>query len=181
MAYLLFQILLIILAVIAIYWELQLFVCDGAPFLVSSNETSDHAQTLLDIKPNENVYDLGCGNCKMLLRFRNKSPDANYIGIDQSPFAQIAAKLNIFVHKANKNVQIEKGDFMSINVSNADKIYLWLSPTIMPKLYAKFKKELKQGTKVVSCDFPFENEIPIEIVETNSKRMFGKRLYLYVF
>ena len=49
------------------------------------------------------------------------------------------------------------------------------------KTVYQIKKELKQGTKVVSCDFPFENEIPAKIVETNSKGMFGKRLYLYIF
>jgi len=181
MLYLSSQLLLAILVLLVIYWELLLFRAKGAPFITSPKSTRDNAFSLLKIDESSVVYDLGCGNAQTLVDFYRLVPEANYLGVDQSPFAYFASKINIFASQAGKNIRINQGDLIKTNLSKATHIYIWLSPQMMRHLLPKFKKELHKGTKVVSCDYPFLDTKPAKVFDCQTKGVFGKRLYLYRF
>ncbi len=68
------------------------------------------------------------------------------------------------------------------DISDATHIFVYLFPRIIDDLFAKFEKELKPGTRVVSCDFPFSKRQPNQIIELlATKHQLNKKLYIYDF
>lgn len=53
-------------------------------------------------------------------------------------------------------------NILSVNVSDADCIFLYLIPHMMKKLEEKFEKELKPGTKIVSYAFSLPHKTPVK-------------------
>lgn len=181
MAYLAVQIILIILILLVIFWEIELLRSKGAPFLVSSNRIIEKAFELLEIKDSDMVYDLGCGNCDTLIYFSKKVPLAKYIGIEKSFLAKFSAIINLQVNGSRNRVKLINTNFMDSDLSEATKIYMWLSTKVAFELSPKLKKELKPGTKVVCCNYPLTGVEPVKVAGVDKNGFFGKRLYLYEF
>ena len=47
-------------------------------------------------------------------------------------------------------------------------VTIYLLPSIMPKVEAKLRAELKPGTRVVVHDYPFPNWKPVKVIERES-------------
>ncbi|MEK7211069.1 MAG: hypothetical protein AAB731_00360, partial [Patescibacteria group bacterium] len=81
-----------------------------------------------------------------------------------------------------RNVKILRKNFFRADLSAATHIFTYLFPKPMNELLPKFKKELKPGARVVSCDFLFKEKEPAEIIELHrSKNQLARRLYVYEF
>src|ERR1035437_7676635 len=106
---------------------------------------------------NESVlYDLGCGDGRILFAAAKIYPKISCVGIKKAPFQFLWAKVHkFFTGKISKKISIIRGDMFEANVPPATHIFLYLFPELMDSLLPKFKKELKSGTRVVSCDFQF--------------------------
>lgn len=59
-------------------------------------------------------------------------------------------------------VRIIQGDAINVDVSDADAIVLYLTTSGNEKLKAKFEKELRPGTRVISHDFEFPGWKPFK-------------------
>ena len=52
----------------------------------------------------------------------------------------------------------------------------------MDSLLPKFEKELKPGTKVISCDFKFSKKEPTKVIHLKAnKSALNRTLYVYDF
>ena len=98
-----------------------------------------------DLKKNDIVYDLGCGDGKILLASAKHCRKATGIEID--PIRCFIAKIK--TRKMN-NVEIVRGNFFQQNLQDADVIFIFLRQETNDRLEGKFLKELKKGTKIVS-------------------------------
>ena len=138
----------------------------------------------LELKENSVVYDLGCGDGRVLFYLAKNNPKLKYIGIENSPFPFILSKvLSWWYKKINKiDVEIIRGDFFKIDLSNATHIFTYLYPNVMDDLLPKFDKELKRGTRLVSASFHFTSKREIrEIDLKRGKYQLAKKLYVYEF
>jgi 16S rRNA A1518/A1519 N6-dimethyltransferase RsmA/KsgA/DIM1 with predicted DNA glycosylase/AP lyase activity len=127
---------------------------------------------------NESVlYDLGCGDGRVLLRASEKYPSARCIGVEKSVFPFLLAK---FYTRKYKNITIKREDIFKTDVPGATHIFIYLFPQVLEKLLPILKEKCKAGTRIVSCDFENKNWQSTEIIplpENNSGR--GKRLVIY--
>jgi precorrin-6B methylase 2 len=72
-------------------------------------------------------------------------------------------------------VTFVEGDFFDADLSGATVVMLYLWPTVNARLEAKFRSELRPGTKIVSYTFPIGDWVPDETVQLEN----GRQLFLW--
>lgn len=151
------------------------------PFVPVRRKILNEIILALDLDKKSILYDLGCGDGRILFTAAETNPHISCVGIEIAPFPFLLAKIKS-VFNFPKNVRILYGNFFNINVSSASHVFLYLFPEVLDKLLPKFEKELKVGSRIVSCDFEFSRRKPNKILEIQSKKwQKNKKLYVYDF
>lgn len=154
------------------------------PFVTASSKVLKDIGKALDVRDDSVVYDLGCGDGRVLFHLSQLNPKAKYIGIENRTFPLILAKVGSFLNnkKTGNKVEIISGDFFKKDLSNTTHVFTYLYPNIMDELLPKFESEFSSGTKLVSLSFKFANKNPIaEIDLKRNKYKLGRKLYVYQF
>ena len=111
------------------------------------------ALELLDLRPGELLFDLGCGDGRILIeaarRYRVRA-----VGVEIRRWLASLARRNALKAGVGDLVQIIRGDFFRISLTRADAIVLYLSTKVNEALKPKLERELKPGARVVSIFFP---------------------------
>lgn len=144
-----------------------------APFVPTPFETTRKMLKLINLKPGQIVYDLGCGDGRFV-RIASREYGVTAIGIELNPLVYVYAKIRSLGHK---NEKILFQDFMQKDLSDADIIVCYLLPKTMGKIEKKLQKELKAGALIVSHGFQFKNWQPLQTILPIAKE-YGK-IYLY--
>ncbi len=150
------------------------------PYVPLPDHALDAVIDALQLSDSSVVYDLGCGDGKILRGCYHRFPHAHYIGIEKGLFPYLLSRIK------NKNipadtVHIMRKSFFDHSVSDATHIVLYLFPFIMDKLLPKLEQECTPGTRIVSIDFQFNAKKPTHIIELNSSHHLGKKLFVYKF
>lgn len=164
------------------FWEC--LIRKQAPFVPVSREILPAIIKELDIKNKSLVYDLGCGDGRVVLAGAKAFPQAQFVGLEKNPLPYCLARLNVFTSSQSVRVKILKRNFFKTDLSSATRLFLYLLPEQNEKLFSKLQKELKPGTKVVSCDFAFKNKTSQKIIDLSAEARFGAlkhKLYVYQF
>jgi len=127
---------------------------------------------LANIQAGQKVYDLGCGDGKLLFTAARQGAKAKGFEISLLPYA--IAKVRQLFNKIK--ITIKFRDFWWVDLSEADVVFFFLIPRIYPKLKKKLQKELKPGTKVIAYVWPFEDWQPDQIDKVQNRRT----IYLYI-
>jgi ubiquinone/menaquinone biosynthesis C-methylase UbiE len=151
------------------------------PFVPVQKEVLNKIVSALELKEDSTLYDLGCGDGRVLFEALKLNPNISCVGIEISPFPFMLAKIKKWL-SFSKNIDILYGNFYKINISEASHVFLYLFPEAMDKLLPKFEKELKAGSRVVSCDFEFSKRKPDKVLEIGLPDwQKNKKLYIYNF
>ena len=154
------------------------------PFVPVPNSILKDIEHALAIKENSVVYDLGCGDGRILFSLARAIPEAKYIGIENSLFPFLLASVRNWWHKkfTKDNVTIIKQDFFKYDISNATHIVTYLYPNVMDELLTPLEAQLKPCTRLVSVTFKFTLKRPIaEIDLERSKYKLARKMYIYEF
>jgi cyclopropane fatty-acyl-phospholipid synthase-like methyltransferase len=108
------------------------------------------------------VYDLGCGDGKIVIAAAKLG--ARGVGIDIDPQRVKEANENVKKNGVADKVTIMLGDVFdpSIKISEASVVTLYLLESLNIKLAPRLKKELKPGTRIVSHAFSMGSDWPAE-------------------
>jgi len=129
---------------------------------------------LADLKPGEKLYDLGCGDGRIAIMAAKLGAKA--VGIEINPLLYLLAKLaSIRV----PNLELRWGNLYNVDLSDADVVALYLSPSGNLKLMKNLKK-LKPGARIVSYRWPLplrpakqEEGVYLYVVEANRETAEG--------
>lgn len=143
----------------------------GAIWVPTKKKDYERIDTLMNLKSEDILYDLGSGNAGLLF-YLSKKHDVKCIGIEISPIFYLYSKIKSLFYK---NVKIKFGSFLWHNLKNADIIYVFLLPRTYGKLKNKLKNNTKENTKVILAAWPFENTKYSQI----SKKKENIDYYLY--
>lgn len=116
---------------------------------------------LADVKPNDVVYDLGCGDGVIVATAAQKY-GARAVGIDIDPQRVKEATERAQKMGVSDKVTIRQGDLFESDIKEATVVTLYLLQSLNMKLMPKLKKELKPGTRIVSQSFSMGEEWPPE-------------------
>ena len=176
-------ILLIVIIILFIMWTIGNFK-NKAPFVTSSSAVLKDIAKAMEVKDESVVYDLGCGDGRILFYLSKINSKARYIGIENGMFPFLLSKIGAFYNKkiTNNSAEILRKDFFKHDLSDATHIFTYLYPNVMDDLLPKFDKELKRGTRIVSLSFKFTNKASLfEVDLGRSKYKLGRKLYVYQF
>ena len=122
----------------------------------------------------KNVIELGSGWGGMTRRLARTFPDAYVTGYEQSWLPLAVSKIALMFMP---RVRIINADIFTLDLSNADLIFCYLTPWHMQQLLPKFDRELKAGAFVVSAAFPMLDKTPE--TQVISKGLIDIPVYLY--
>lgn len=120
----------------------------------------DKMLELAQVKKNDVVYDLGCGDGRIVVTAA-KRYGTKAFGFDIDPERVAEAKANVKAAKVEHLVTIEQKDIFTLDLSPASVVTLYLLPKLNVRLIPQLEK-LKPGSRIVSHDFNMEGVKPLK-------------------
>jgi SAM-dependent methyltransferase len=145
-------------------------------WLPTRDPVVDAMLKLANVTKNDVVYDLGCGDGKIVIAAA-KIYGARGVGIDIDPPRIVDSNANAQKAGVTDRVKFILGDIFdpAIKIDDATVVTLYLLPWINEKLKPRLKAELKPGTRVVSNSFAMGSDWPAD-KEIDAD---GTRVYLW--
>lgn len=139
----------------------------AAPYVPTRGRDVARFLGLAKIKKGDAVYDLGCGDGKILVAAARQG--AKSFGFELS-------FLNyLFCLFFRRGIKVRFKNFFKADFSGANLIYIFLSQAAHNKLREIFKKQLRPGSRVVTYVWPIEGWTPERVDEVSGQ----PNLYLY--
>lgn len=133
---------------------------------------------LAQVKKDDLVVDLGCGDARMLVLAAQKYGSRG-IGYEIDPDMVRASRANIEKNKVGDLVKIIQADIFTVDISDADVLPLYLLPEMNLKLLPQLDT-LKPGSRLVFHNYDMEGIIPDRTVEVISNEDNSSHtLFLY--
>ncbi len=173
-------IIILLLGILAInvLFALSLIGClwgglSGAPYVPTKRSVAEQMIRLAEIEPDMKVFDLGCGDGRLVFMAEKKGAVA--IGVEISLPVYIWAKLlqKIRKHKGT----IVHGSMWNADVKDADVIFTYLFPKMMDRFQQEMFPQLKNGCKVITHGFALKGREP----DIFWKPKTGKRGRIFVY
>lgn len=123
------------------------------------------------------VYDLGAGDARLLIEAKRMQQGIDARGCELVPTIWLLGWLRLLF--SSVKVTFRCRSLYAENLSDADVIFLYLSPSVMQKLEAKFTTELKKGTRIISDCFCMKNREPVSIIDAPSFLWGKQKVYVY--
>lgn len=149
-----------------------------APYVVSPQQIVDKMLEAASLKPGETVYDLGCGDGRVLItaaqRFRAKA-----VGVELSDALATRTENTVSGLNLQNEIKVIHGDLMAVNLAPADVVTIYLETSSNGLLRPNLEKYLKPGARVISYEFPVPGWKP-KHVEKISAYNRTHQIYVYV-
>jgi cyclopropane fatty-acyl-phospholipid synthase-like methyltransferase len=147
-----------------------------APYVNSPTKVVDRMLELAAIKPGETVYDLGCGDGRILIAAVEKFK-AKAIGVEISPKIVAEARSRIKKAGVGDRAQVIQGDLLQTDLTGADVVTIYLATSFNEELRPRLEKFLKPGARVVSHDYAVPGWKATQVVEAEGRQKH--LIYLY--
>jgi 23S rRNA G2445 N2-methylase RlmL len=141
-------------------------------FIPTPQPVVDRMMDLAGVGPNDVVYDLGCGDGRMVIAaIRHGARRA--VGVDIDPKRIAEARANARAAGVEDRVRFIQGDLFQTDLSEATVVAIYLLPDLNMRLRPKLL-ELRPGTRIVSHAFDMGDWKPQREEEVD-----GKKIYLW--
>lgn len=149
-----------------------------APFVPSPYVVIEKMLQIADVKAGELVYDLGCGNGRILITAAQKF-GARAVGVElnESLVNETLQKVKE-LHLENM-VAVVRGNFQDADISPADVVTLYLTTSANTAVKPNLEKKLRRGTRVVSHDFEIVGWKPTKVEEVAENDGYSHTIYFY--
>ena len=134
-------------------------------FVPTPQEVVNKMLELAEVKQTELVYDLGCGDGRIVVTAAKKY-GCKAVGFDVDPERIKESNENVRTNNVGNLVQIKQEDIFTLDLSKANVNTLYLLPSLNVKLIPQLEK-LKPGSRIVSHQFDMKGVKPQKTVEVN--------------
>ena len=147
-------------------------------FVPTPQDVVDKMLELAEVKKDDIVYDLGCGDGRIVVTAAQKY-GCKATGFDIDPQRVKESLANVEKNNVGHLVTIEQKDIFTLDLSKVNVVTLYLLPDLNVKLIPQLEK-LKPGSRIVSHDFAMEGVQPDKVVEiTTSDNDVEHKVYLW--
>ncbi len=149
-----------------------------APFVPSPYDVVQRMLTLAEVSRDDVVYDIGCGDGRIVITAAQRF-GARGVGIDIDP--QRIAEANANAERAGVQhlVQFIQQDAMTVDVSEATVVTLYLLSSSNLKLRPLLTSQLAPGARIVSHAFSMGDWEPDVLDQYEDERGNTRSLYLW--
>lgn len=135
-----------------------------APYVPTPQDVVERMLELAGVGPGDVVYDLGCGDGRLVITAARKY-GARGVGVDIEPERIAESQANAKAAGVESLVTFRLQDAMTVDVSDATVVTLYLLSSSNLKLRPMLTRQLRPGARVVSHAFSMGDWKP-EKVET---------------
>jgi SAM-dependent methyltransferase len=133
-----------------------------APFITTPDNIVDKMLELAQVRNDDLVYDLGCGDGRIVVAAAKKY-GCRAVGFDIDPERVQESLDNVRKNQVENLVSIQEEDIYNVDLGKADVVTLYLLPGMNLKLIPQLEK-LKPGARIVSHDFDLGSIQPDKIL-----------------
>lgn len=163
-------------------WHYSLGFGDGtesvAPFVPTPNDVVREMLTLSEAGPGDILYDLGCGDGRILITAIQEFNVDKAVGFELNERILESTKLKIYDADLEDRISVYNTSFFTADLTPATVVTLYLTTSGNAKLRPKFQKELRKGTRVVSHDFPITDWVTTK-PEAGAYEFGNHKIFLY--
>jgi SAM-dependent methyltransferase len=147
----LFDILMFVAMVLVL--SLAIGAVSAAPFVPTRKRDVRRILDLAEVKPGDRVYDLGCGDGRVVAAAAEMGAAATGFEIAIPPL--VMAWVRTGLSPARNRCRIIPRNFWTADLSDADVIFTFLTPPVLARLVGRLEKvRLKPGTRIVNAVWP---------------------------
>jgi len=141
------------------------------PYVPTPPEVVETMLKLGDVKKGDVVYDLGCGDGRIVIMAAQKF-DARGTGVDLNPERIKEAEENARKAGVSDRVRFIEKNLFDVDIHDATVVTLYLLPDVNLKLRPKLLRELKVGTRILSHQFDMVDWKPDKKVEVSWRSVY---------
>jgi SAM-dependent methyltransferase len=149
-----------------------------APYVPTPPDVVDRMLTFAKVGPRDVVYDLGCGDGRIVIAAAKKY-GARGVGVDIDPVRINESIANARKAGVEKLVTFKLQDAMQTDVSEATVVTLYLLSFANVQLRPILEKQLKPGARIVSHNFGMGNWEPDRVDSFTDSNGGTRTLYLW--
>ena len=149
-----------------------------APFVPTPMDVVDRMLALAKVGPSDLLYDLGCGDGRIVIAAAQKF-GARAVGVDIDP--KLIAEANAAADRSGvrDRIRFMVQDAMTVDVSEATVVTLYLLSASNVKLRPILTKQLRKGARIVAHEFPIGDWDP-DVVD-NFRDAAGRQRTLFLW
>jgi SAM-dependent methyltransferase len=149
-----------------------------APYVATPLDVVDRMLTLARVGADDVVYDLGCGDGRVVIMAAQKF-GARGVGVDIEPTLIEQAIANARSAEVADRVTFRVQDALTVDVSPATVVTLYLLASANARLRPTLMQQLRPGSRIVSHNFPIGDWEP-DVVD-NFTDAGGRKRTLYMW
>jgi SAM-dependent methyltransferase len=154
--------------------QLALGVSPDVPYVSTPHAIVDEMVRLADVKASDVVYDLGCGDGRLVIAAVKKT-GCRGVGIDIDPERIKESRANARAAGVEDRVRFVEQNFFASDIREATVMLIYLFPDVNIRLRGKFLSEMKPGGRMVSNAFDMGEWRP-----DWTSNVLAQRVYLLV-
>jgi protein-L-isoaspartate O-methyltransferase len=147
-----------------------------APYVNSPQRVVDRMLELASIKPGETVFDLGCGDGRVLITAAQRF-NARAVGIEISEKLAQRTSSRIAGLGLQDQVKVIRGDLREADLSSADVVVIYLLTGSNKEIRPQLEKQLRAGSRVVSYSYAVPGWKASRVDRTDEHE--GHLIYVY--
>jgi ubiquinone/menaquinone biosynthesis C-methylase UbiE len=142
----------------------------NAPFVPMPLDVVNIMLELAAVTPEDMVFDLGCGDGRVVISAATLG--ARGVGIDIDAARISESEENAKFIGVEDQVKFFQADFFQVPLAKASVVAIYLLPDVNIKLRPKLLNELKPGARIVSHDFNMGEWAADSIVDTEKSTVY---------
>ncbi|NPV04523.1 MAG: methyltransferase domain-containing protein [Syntrophaceae bacterium] len=141
------------------------------PYVATPYEVVDEMIRLADVRADDVVYDLGCGDGRLVIEAVRRT-GCRGVGVDIDGDLIALCRARARAAGVEERTRFETQDFFETDVREATVMLIYLFTHINLRLRPKFLEEMKPGSRVVSNTFDMGDWKPDRTVRVGGRRIF---------
>jgi SAM-dependent methyltransferase len=146
-------------------------------YVPTPQEVVDRMLQLAEIKPDDVLYDLGCGDGRIVVTAA-KRHGVKAVGLDIDPRRVRESRENARAGGVADRVTIRQEDLFLADLSPATVVTLYLLPNLNARLLPRLAR-LRPGSRVVSHSFALPGVVPKRVEKVALVKGGYRTVYLY--
>ncbi|TRO46544.1 methyltransferase domain-containing protein [Candidatus Bathyarchaeota archaeon] len=150
-----------------------------APYVPTPHNVVESMLTLAHASSEDVVYDLGCGDGRILMAAVEGFGAKKAVGYDLNPKMCGRVRLMVDEKGLSDRIEVVNGNFFLADLSGASLVTLYLTTSGNSKLRPKLEEELAPGSRVVSHDFPIHGWTTVKKDPPEHYVVGSHKIYVY--